>query len=418
MFYRLSVMYSTPTKSFCCWCLSIICLVVSCVHAAESGDLMLQATAPNQLNVDPEERLITALEDISHNRIDNAIANLEVLVKTNPRFRLAQLVYADLLYSRSRAITDFGNLPSASYAEISALREEAAARLRYHRSILGIAGKIPRSLVQLERAQGNAIIVDLSLPRLYVFEMDQDIPRLVADFYVSIGKNGIGKFTEGDKKTPVGVYFALDFIDPKNLPDLYGNGAFPINYPNAWDRRNGHSGDGIWLHGTPSSTYSRPPRDSDGCVIVSNEDLVRLAPYIKSGTTPVILAQQVEWISPREWQAQQETFRGYVEQWRKDWESRNTERYLSHYSRDYLGLGMDYEEWVRYKRKVNTEKQFIRVNLSDTSIYLYPDAAKIMVVTFEQDYSSNTVKRHYRKRQYWQLEKDGKWRIFYEGSVS
>ncbi|HLB31417.1 MAG TPA: L,D-transpeptidase family protein [Gammaproteobacteria bacterium] len=411
-------MHSAAKKSFYCWCLSGICLLLSGLHTVESGDLMLQATGPNQLNVGPEERLITALEDIGRNRIDDAIANLEALVKTNPRFRLAQLIYADLLYSRSRAITDFGNLPSASYTEISALREEAAARLRYHRSVLDIAGKIPRSLVQLERAQGNAIIVDLSLPRLFVFEMDQDIPRLVADFYVSIGKNGIGKFTEGDKKTPVGVYFALDFIDPKDLPDLYGNGAFPINYPNVWDRRNGHSGDGIWLHGTPSSTYSRPPRDSDGCVIVSNEDLARLAPYIKTGSTPVILAQQVEWLSPHEWQAQQETFHGFVEQWRKDWESRNTEKYLSHYSREYLGLGMDYEEWARYKRRVNTDKQFIRIKLNDTSIFLYPDAAEIMVVTFEQDYSSDTVKRRYRKRQYWQLEKDGKWRIFYEGSVS
>lgn len=388
------------------------------LHTAAAGDLMLHASGPNQLNVDPEERLITAIEDISRNRIDNALANLEVLVKTNPRFRLAQLVYADLLYSRNRALTDFGNLSSASYTEISALREEAAARLRYRRSMPGSAGKIPRSLVQLERAHDYAIVVDLSLPRLYVFEMDRNIPRLAADFYVSIGKNGIGKFTEGDKKTPVGVYFAMEFIDPKDLPDLYGNGAFPINYPNAWDRRNGLSGDGIWLHGTPSGTYSRPPRDSDGCVIVSNEDLARLAPYIKSGSTPVILAGAVEWIAPGEWQAQQETLRGQIEQWRKDWESRNAEKYLSHYSRNYLGPDMDYEEWASYKRKVNTEKQFIRVSLNDTSIFLYPDAAGIMVVTFDQDYSSDKVKRRLRKRQYWQLEKDGKWRIFYEGSVS
>jgi len=134
-------MHSAAKKSFYCWCLSGICLLLSGLHTVESGDLMLQATGPNQLNVGPEERLITALEDIGRNRIDDAIANLEALVKTNPRFRLAQLIYADLLYSRSRAITDFGNLPSASYTEISALREEAAARLRYHRSVLDIAGE-------------------------------------------------------------------------------------------------------------------------------------------------------------------------------------------------------------------------------------------------------------------------------------
>ena len=398
--------------------IAILFLLHASIPPVTARDLMLQAAGPKNMNPDPETRLILALDDISRNRIDQAIADLEVLVKANPRFRLAQLVYADLLYSRSRVITDFGNLPTAPYAEITALREEALARLRYNRSIPGITGKVPRPLVQLEQGHRNAIIVDLSLPRLYVFEMQNETPRLVADFYVTIGKNGIGKFEEGDKKTPVGVYFAIDYIAPKDLPDLYGQGAFPINYPNAWDRRNGHSGNGIWLHGTPSNTFSRPPRDSDGCVIVSNEDFMLLAPYIKAGSTPVILAEQVDWISPEEWSGQQDTFRSYVEQWRRDWESRNTELYLSHYSREYSGLGMNYEEWVNYKRSVNTSKQFIKVTLSDTSIFLYSDKTNIMVVTFDQDYSSDSVKRRYRKRQYWHLEKDGRWRIFYEGSVS
>jgi murein L,D-transpeptidase YafK len=57
------------------------------------------------------------------------------------------------------------------------------------------------------------------------------------------------------------------------LTDFYGSGAFPINYPNEWDRIRGRNGYGIWLHGTPRDTYSRPPRASDGCIVLSNEDL-------------------------------------------------------------------------------------------------------------------------------------------------
>ena len=51
---------------------------------------------------------------------------------------------------------------------------------------------------------------------------------MLFDFYASIGKNGVGKFKEGDKKTPIGVYFISRFLDPDSLPDYYGDGAFPL----------------------------------------------------------------------------------------------------------------------------------------------------------------------------------------------
>jgi len=36
-----------------------------------------------------------------------------------------------------------------------------------------------------------------------------------------------------------------------NQSTLYGDGAFPLNYPNDWDRRLRRNGHGIWLHGVP-----------------------------------------------------------------------------------------------------------------------------------------------------------------------
>jgi len=258
----------------------------------------------------------------------------------------------------------------------------------------------------------------LTTPRLYLFENRNGIPKLLTDFYVTIGKNGIGKFEEGDQKTPIGVYFVTSFIEPRELPDLYGDGAFPINYPNAWDRRNGHTGYGIWFHGTPSNTYSRPPRDSNGCIIVSNQDFMTVAPFMETGRTPVILAEKIDWIPQTDWVKQKKKFKQFIEQWRLDWESRDTNLYLSHYSKEYSGLGKDYGSWVDFKRRVNNSKKFIKVDISETSIFLYPDGANIIVVTFEQDYVSDTFKRRYRKRQYWRMEKDGEWRIFFEGSVA
>ena len=234
----------------------------------------------------------------------------------------------------------------------------------------------------------------------------------------TIGKNGTGKFVEGDQKTPVGVYFVTGFIAQEALPDLYGDGAFPINYPNAWDQRHGRTGYGIWLHGTPSKTYSRPPKDSNGCVIVSNSDLNLLAPFIQKGLTPVVISDGINWLTKKEWNKQNQDYETFVETWRQDWESRDVNRYLRHYSKEYSGLGKDYNSWVEYKRRVNPSKKFIKVNLTNTSMFLYPGEQQLMVVTFVQDYKSDNFKRKFTKRQYWRMEKDGQWRIIYEGAAS
>jgi murein L,D-transpeptidase YafK len=214
------------------------------------------------------------------------------------------------------------------------------------------------------------------------------------------------------------VYFVTDFISPEELPDLYGDGAFPIDYPNVWDQRHGRTGYGIWLHGTPSKIYSRPPEDSNGCVIVSNQDLNALLPYVKKNNTPVIISDLIDWITKQEWTKRSGNYELFVETWRKDWESRNVDLYLRHYSKRYSGLGKDYNSWIEYKRRVNPSKKFIKVNITDKSIFLYPGEYQLMVVTFVQDYASDNFRRKFTKQQYWRMEDDGRWRIIYEGVVS
>ncbi len=388
------------------------------IQSAQAADLLSKATSKQGLSNYSEGLLISALDHISKDNTVAAMQDLRKLVTANPDFKAAQLMYADMLLAKSQAITDFGNIPNASFETISQLRDEVQARWNFHRSSVD-KSKVPASLVQLDNKQDHVIVVDSSRSRLFLFKNQQGVPKLIQDFYVTIGKNGTRKFVEGDQKTPVGVYFVTGFIQPEELPDLYGDGAFPINYPNTWDRRHGRTGYGIWLHGTPSSTFSRPPRDSNGCVIVSNNDLNTLAPFIHHGETPVIITESIDWISVADWKKRQHALEIYVEQWRKDWESKDVTRYLSHYSTDYSGLGKDYESWVKYKKRVNPSKKFIKVELSDTSMFLYPgEQEQLMVVTFVQDYKSDNFKRRFTKRQYWRLEDDGQWRIIYEGAAS
>ena len=91
------------------------------------------------------------------------------------------------------------------------------------------------------------IFENLSKPFLLWVELDAGklhlLQRLQQGTYVkrstrpvSIGKNGTGKLAEGDLKTPIGVYQITSFIDDQKLDDFYGAGAYPMNFPNAWDR--------------------------------------------------------------------------------------------------------------------------------------------------------------------------------------
>ncbi len=397
---------------------SILMLFALC-QAAEAREQQKFQGAEENLSARSENLLMSALEKIAQSKIDEALIDLGILRSINPKFSLAQLVYADLMLAKNQQIKNFGNSDKKDNEKINALRDEILVRWNYYKSPIDKT-LIPSSLVQLSDVQDYVLVVAQSKHRMFLYKNQSGVPTYVNDFYVTIGKKGAGKVLEGDQKTPLGVYFVTRFIEPNELPELYGDGAFPINYPNIWDKRNGRTGTGIWLHGIPSTIFSRPPQDSNGCVIISNDDLKSLAPYIsdKGQTTPVILANEIKWKTKVEWKKRQKNFYSYLEQWRKDWESRDVELYLSHYSKDYEDLGEDYESWAKHKRRANPSKSSIKVDLDNTSILIYPDGtASVMVVTFMQNYSSDSFKHAYRKRQYWKMEEDGNWRIIFEGSV-
>ena len=77
-----------------------------------------------------------------------------------------------------------------------------------------------------------------------------------------------------------------------------------------------------------------------------------LADFIDEGKTPVIIANSINWINKKEWRKRNDNYNLFVEQWRRDWETRNVKLYLRHYSKEYTGLGKNYDSWVQYKSRV------------------------------------------------------------------
>src|SRR5690606_32855365 len=239
---------------------------------------------------------------------------------------------------------------------------------------------------QIDKRHRHIIVVDAEKSRLYPYRNDNGNPVYVADYYVTLGKNGSDKFAEGDKRTPIGVYFAGTKLS-KELPDFYGGMAFPLNYPNEWDRHQGKKGHGIWLHGTPSDTYSRPPLASDGCLVMANPELKSLEPILKNGRTLFVIANNMKWLEENQVSQQKESLAKALETWRKDWESQNTERYIDHYSKNFFSQSTDYEGWINHKRRVQASKPNVEIKLSNVSMLRYPNSKQEMaVVNFEQSF--------------------------------
>jgi murein L,D-transpeptidase YafK len=394
-------------------------LRAACLAAAATLSLVASSAAqPRYSDSGPEPLLARLFEQVEQNRWEPALQQADALIRAYPNFRLAHLIKGDLLLARSKPLSSFGEGGAgAAKDKVADLREEAVARLRAYKN-KPTGNYVPRYLLQLRNDQKFAVVVDTQKSRLYLYQNDAkdgSAPRFVADYYITHGKLGAEKFKEGDQRTPVGIYHVTASLPRQKLTDFYGTGAFPISYPNEWDKRMGRNGHGIWLHGTPSNTFSRPPKASDGCVVLANQDLDALAENLQVGLTPVIISNSIEWLSLDDWQTERKSLLAMIEEWRQDWESRDADRYARHYSKKFQSDNFDYQGWLEQKRKVNAGKAWIKVGTENISMFRNPGKEEHVVVTFEQDYRSNNLNNQMKKRQYW-IKEDGRWKIIHEGA--
>lgn len=364
----------------------------------------------------PEQDLIQALKAIQLSDMPRAERLLKTLIIEEPEFKLAHMVYADVLKARSTNLSQVG-MGLTSREELNDLLTEVRSRYEASQDLINGGDKIPAALSRLDNNYQHALVVDLKQSRLFVYENNNGQPVRIADYYISMGRGGVEKEKEGDLRTPLGVYFVQSYIPPDKLADKYGAGAYPINYPNAWDSFNNRTGGGIWLHGTRSGTYNRPPLASEGCVVLPNDDLIELGSYISLGQTPVLIGHEVEWLTADQWEQNSINTAAIFKQWIDDWQSLNVDDYLEHYSESFNNGKKDFKRWAEHKKRVSKHKTYIDVDASDVSLLKHPNE-DVMVATFHQSYQSDNYSGKQWKRQYWRKEVDGKWRIIYEGKIS
>jgi len=365
--------------------------------------------------VEPESLLIKSIDYLKRGDLDRASREIDLLLEKQPDFKLALLIQADILSARAGNVRDFDEGDATNNSQIASLLEEAKRRVRHQYDEASHDGNmVPSYFLKLSASQKRVILVDADQSRVHVFENSGSAPKLVHDYYATVGKNGLTKTLEGDGRTPEGLYFISSKLNPLGLSDLYGDGALPLNYPNEWDQLQGNTGYGIWLHGVPSRTYNRAPYATEGCIALPNSDIASLYGTPDIENTPVAITGETEWITSDEAQSRGRYFAELVERWRLSRESGDAQTRRQYYSSSFGQIDLEDKPFLNYE---TPEIARVVSEISDLSLFAYPGDSALVVATFDTHNIDNTELPNGRIRQYWRKEADDQWRIVHEGSA-
>jgi murein L,D-transpeptidase YafK len=270
-------------------------------------------------------------------------------------------------------------------------------------------GKVPASV-------SDVFIAETGSATLHRFRRSASGIVSVDERYISIGQNGAGKQRAWDRKTPLGVYFITERLDTRKMHAKYGVAAYPLDYPNAWDRYRKRTGDGIWLHGVDKNAVKRPPKDTDGCLALPNDDLLDLTDRLKPLKTPVIVTREMVWETPERIERTRSGLRAALESWRRSLEEKDLAAYLSLYAEKFRYREMDRDSWASYRLGAFAAREVGSVRLEDVILMADPEEPGLYLSRFTQEFVTDNGPVRITKRLYWMRGEDDFWRIIAEGS--
>lgn len=369
-------------------------LALACALATASawGQDPVAALVSGRPTASTEALLLNAWHQWQSGAVSEARSQLEALLQQEPQFKLAWLLYGDLVAGRS------GRYPKGlapDDPEVWPLRLELQKRLLAEQN-QPPADAVPAGLIHLAEPVSQLIAVDLGAGRLFLLERQEGGWQRRREIFAGIGREGFYKRKRGDLRTPVGIYRTGRFMADQELPELFGAGALTLDYPNAWDLTQKRDGDGIWIHGVPRDTYVRAPLSSEGCVTLANAEFDILRKEVETGT-PVILADALQWSSLEESQAQQLEWLDRLDQWR-----------LARLSGDPA------RQQAFYVTPPARPSTFNELELEGISVFRYPGEEKMVVAQFTARYQRQGRWAEDRIEQFWQQDGDKRWHIVLE----
>ncbi len=272
----------------------------------------------------------------------------------------------------------------------------------------------PAYVLELPDSVDSIFIADSNAATLYRFERSESGMEVVQESYMSIGQRGVGKNRAGDRRTPLGIYFVVDQLDTSRLHEKYGVTAFPLDYPNIWDRKKERTGDGIWVHGVSSGGGKRPALDTDGCIALPNAELSALADKFESFVTPVIITREIRWADAQTIDEIRLELRDAIDSWARHYGNAELHAYLSLYADDFSYRGMNLGEWASFRLQTFEERGAVRITVNELLLLADPEEDGLVLSRFEQTMSGPEIGGRSIKRLYWRRNSDGEWKIVAE----
>jgi murein L,D-transpeptidase YafK len=201
------------------------------------------------------------------------------------------------------------------------------------------------------------------------------------------GKYSGDKKSEGDYRTPVGIYNIVKKLD--KVDSFYGPLALVTSYPNLYDTYNNKDGHGIWIHGVP--TNQQRDEYTKGCIAIGNKDLVCLDKAIDYDKTLLIINDTQIKIYPSK--NELATILSDLYAWRYAWIYNDEQKYLSFYDSSFKRFdGMKIDDFKRYKTRIFAKNEEKTIDFKDLKIIPYPNYEKnLYAVSFTEDYHSNSL---------------------------
>jgi len=261
---------------------------------------------------------------------------------------------------------------------------------------------VPANIIRLPPAVQTVFIADTVSARFHRFDnMGNNEIAYRGDSTMSIGENGDGKQRNGDRKTPLGIYFVTEQLDTSRMHEKYGRTAFVLDYPNGIDRRHGRTGDGIWVHGVDPRGGKRPTRDTDGCIALPNETLGMIEDRFFPNITPVVIGRGVRWVEPDQIDELRDELNAAISRWGNSLQRGDMHTFLSLYDADFRHWGMNKTEWIAFRAKTLGTRSIENVTISDVLLLGDPaeDGVYLSRFRLRVEEASNTVEL--TKRLYW-----------------
>ena len=197
-------------------------------------------------------------------------------------------------------------------------------------------------------------------------------------------------------KTPIGAYKLTRRIT--NVDPFYGPLALATNYPNIYDKSQGKTGHGIWIHGLPINQE----RDdfTQGCIALDNTKIKNLDKTINIKNSVLVISEKkLSTVSKED----MSIVLSSIFKWRDAWVDSDITSYLSFYAKEFKkSNGQSLQKFSNYKKRVFSKNEKKSIEFTNINIIPYPNDLnkKLYKVIMDEKYKTKNHKFNGKKELY------------------